>query len=98
MGITQSTHGSQNAATAVLQLLLLSVSPAAVSMPSGEANVQGSTDMAMLIIFSRGISTCPRMIIPPRRITSQRNSCQQLLSNKPKFLISMLSLVGRRQP
>ena len=56
MGITQSTHGSQNVrATAVLQLLLgnIGIPGGGVNAQRGEANVQGSTDMAMLYLTTR---------------------------------------------
>lgn len=95
MGITQSTHGTQNVrALAMLQLLLGNVGIAGGGLNAlrGEANVQGSTDMAMLYHLIPGYLNNP---VAPLHSTlkdyqEKETPKTSYWSNKPKFLISML--------
>lgn len=95
MGITQSTHGSQNVrATAVLQLLLgnIGIPGGGVNAQRGEANVQGSTDMAMLYHILPGYLNMPQGMDHPTLAdyNAKETPASSYWSNKPKFLISML--------
>lgn len=95
MGITQSTHGSQNVrATAVLQLLLgnIGIPGGGVNAQRGEANVQGSTDMAMLYHLLPGYLNMPQAADHPTLgdYNEKETPASGYWSNKPKFLISLL--------
>lgn len=95
MGITQSTHGSQNVrATAVLQLLLgnIGIPGGGVNAQRGEANVQGSTDMAMLFHLLPGYLNMPQAKVHPTLAdyNAKETPGSGYWSNKPKFLVSML--------
>lgn len=95
MGITQSTHGSQNVrATAVLQLLLgnVGIPGGGVNAQRGEANVQGSTDMAMLFHLLPGYLNMPQAKDHPTfaDYNAKETPASGYWSNKPKFLTSML--------
>lgn len=95
MGITQSTHGSQNVrATAVLQLLLgnIGIPGGGVNAQRGEANVQGSTDMAMLFHILPGYLNMPQAAQHPSLAdyNAKETPASGYWSNKPKFLISLL--------
>ena len=95
MGITQSTHGSQNVrATAVLQLLLgnIGIPGGGVNAQRGEANVQGSTDMAMLYHLLPGYLNMPqaREHSTLADYLAKETPAGGYWSNKPKFLISLL--------
>jgi formate dehydrogenase major subunit len=62
MGITQSTHGSQNVrAVALLQLLLgnIGIAGGGVNALRGESNVQGSTDYGLLFHLLPGYLKSP---------------------------------------
>ena len=62
MGITQSTHGSQNVrAIAMLQLLLgnIGIAGGGVNALRGESNVQGSTDYGLLFHILPGYLKSP---------------------------------------
>ena len=62
MGITQSSHGTQNVrATAVLQLLLgnIGIAGGGVNAMRGESNVQGSTDHGLLFHILTGYLKSP---------------------------------------
>jgi len=62
MGITQSTHGSQNVrAVAMLQLLLgnIGIAGGGVNALRGESNVQGSTDYGLLFHILPGYLKSP---------------------------------------
>lgn len=95
MGITQSTHGSQNVrATAVLQLLLgnMGIPGGGVNAQRGEANVQGSTDMAMLFHLLPGYLNMPQAKDHSTfaDYNAKETPTSGYWSNKPKFLTSML--------
>ena len=95
MGITQSTHGSQNVrATAVLQLLLgnIGIPGGGVNAQRGEANVQGSTDMAMLFHILPGYLNMPQAGAHPtlEDYNAKETPASSYWANKPKFLVSML--------
>jgi formate dehydrogenase major subunit len=95
MGITQSTHGSQNVrATAVLQLLLgnIGIPGGGVNAQRGEANVQGSTDMAMLYHILPGYLNMPQALTHPTlaEYNAKETPTSSYWSNKPKFLVSLL--------
>ncbi len=95
LGQTQHTYGAQNTrAMSVLQLLLgnVGVAGGGVAALRGEPNVQGATDMGMLV------NEHPAYLKWPN--TSGRSSLRKWLegetyaagyyTNKPKFLISSL--------
>ncbi len=63
LGETQHTYGAQNSRSmSVLQLLLgnVGVAGGGVTALRGEPNVQGSTDMGMLVDGLPGYLKCPR--------------------------------------
>jgi len=63
MGITQSTHGTQNVrATAMLQMLLgnIGIAGGGVNALRGESNVQGSTDYGLLFNSLPGYLKAPQ--------------------------------------
>ena len=95
LGQTQHTYGAQNTrAMSILQLLLgnVGVAGGGVAALRGEPNVQGATDMGMLV------NEHPAYLKWPN--TSARSSLRKWLegetyasgyyTNKPKFLISSL--------
>lgn len=95
MGITQHTHGSQNVrAIAMLQLLLgnVGIPGGGVNAQRGEANVQGSTDMAMLFHIIPGYIGMPQAALHPTLAdyNAKETPASGYWSNKPKFLISLL--------
>ncbi len=95
MGITQSTHGSQNVrATAILQLLLgnIGIPGGGVNAQRGEANVQGSPDMAMLFHLLPGYLNIPQAKDHPTLAdyNAKETPASGYWSNKPKFLVSLL--------
>ena len=95
MGITQSTHGSQNVrATAVLQLLLgnIGIPGGGVNAQRGEANVQGSTDMAMLYHILPGYLSMPQAKTHPTYADylAKETPASSYWANKPKFMTSLL--------
>ncbi len=94
MGITQSTHGSQNVrAIAVLQLLLgnIGVPGGGVNAHRGESNVQGSTDMAMLWNNLPGYLPMPSAAAHPTLAKFHETTPKGgYWTNRPKFMNSML--------
>ena len=95
LGQTQHTYGAQNTrAMSVLQLLLgnVGVAGGGVAALRGEPNVQGATDMGMLVNELPGYLKWPN--------TTARSSLRKWLegetysagyyTNKPKFLVSFL--------
>jgi len=95
MGITQSTHGSQNVrALAMLQLLLgnMGIVGGGVNAQRGEANVQGSTDMAMLFHLIPGYNPVPNANKTPTLADyiEKETPAGGYWTNRPKFVISML--------
>ncbi len=95
MGQTQHTYGSQNVrAMAVLQLLLgnVGIAGGGINALRGEANVQGSTDMAVLSHILPGYFAVPSAVKHPtlRSWLEAETLPGGYWTNKPKFLISML--------
>jgi len=94
MGITQSTHGSQNVrATAVLQLLLgnIGIPGGGVNAQRGESNVQGSTDMALLYNNLPGYLPAPAAAAHPTLQKYQASTPKlSYWSNRTKFMVSLL--------
>ncbi len=95
MGITQSTHGSQNVrAIAMLQLLLgnVGIPGGGVNAQRGVSNVQGSTDMAMLFHILPGYLGTPQQGAHPTLAdyNEKETPASGYWSNKPKFLVSLL--------
>ena len=95
MGVTQFTHGSQNVrAIACLQLLLgnIGIPGGGVNAQRGQANVQGSTDMAMLYHIIPGYLNMPKASLHENLAAylEKETPASSYWANKPKFLISML--------
>lgn len=95
MGITQHTYGSQNVrAIAILQLLLgnIGIAGGGVNAQRGEANVQGSTDMALLYHYLPGYLGHPKAALHPtlKDYIEKETPKTSYWSNKPKFLVSLL--------
>jgi len=94
MGITQSSHGSQNVrAIAVLQLLLgnIGIAGGGVNAHRGESNVQGSTDMAMLWNNLPGYLPMPSAAAHPTLAKFHESTPKAgYWTNRPKFMNSML--------
>lgn len=96
MGTTQHTVGSQNVRSyAILQLLLGNVGlpGGGINAMRGEANVQGSTDMALLFHILPGYLGTPKAA--PEHATLQAYLDKETpktgyWSNKRKFVVSML--------
>ncbi len=95
MGQTQHTCGSQNVrAMAVLQLLLgnVGVAGGGINALRGEANVQGSTDMAVLSHIVSGYMANPVAAKHPTLsdwLTVETPGAGYW-TNKPKFFVSLL--------
>ncbi|MBY6278483.1 molybdopterin-dependent oxidoreductase, partial [Symbiobacterium thermophilum] len=94
MGITQSSHGSQNVrAVAMLQLLLgnIGIPGGGVNAHRGESNVQGSTDMAMLWNNLPGYMPMPTAAQHPTLAAYQASTPKSgYWTNRPKFMVSLL--------
>jgi formate dehydrogenase major subunit len=94
MGITQSSHGTQNVrAIAVLQLLLgnIGIAGGGVNAQRGESNVQGSTDMAMLFNNLPGYLPHPAAGAHPTLAKYNESTPKAgYWTNRPKFIASML--------
>jgi len=94
MGITQSTHGSQNVRSiAIVQLLLgnIGIAGGGVNAQRGESNVQGSTDMAMLFGNLPGYLPYPNAGAHPTLAKYNETTPKAgYWTNRPKFLASML--------
>nr|WP_206214456.1 molybdopterin-dependent oxidoreductase [Adlercreutzia sp. ZJ141] len=95
LGQTQHTYGAQNTrAMSVMQLLLgnVGVPGGGVNALRGEPNVQGATDMGMLVNEQPGYlkwaNTTDRSSLR-KWLESQTNS-DGYYTNKPKFMISAL--------
>ncbi len=100
MGITQSTHGTQNIrALSVLQLLLgnIGVAGGGINALRGMPNVQGSTDHALLFHILPGYLRAPGPDDPSLETYLKRSTpttadplSANWLSNYPKYIVSML--------
>jgi formate dehydrogenase major subunit len=94
MGITQSTHGSQNVrAIAILQLLLgnIGIPGGGVNAQRGESNVQGSTDMTLLFNSLPGYLPAPiASTHPTLEKYNETTPKAGYWSNRPKFIASLL--------
>ncbi len=95
MGVTQFTHGSQNVRVlACLQLLLgnMGIPGGGVNAQRGQANVQGSTDMAMLYHLIPGYMAPPQAGAHPTLADYNEKETPKsgYWSNKPKFFVSLL--------
>jgi len=98
MGQTQHTYGSQNVrAMAVLQLLLgnVGIAGGGINALRGEANVQGSTDMAVLSHIIPGYMANPTAAKHPtlKAWLESETLAAGYWVNKPKFMISLLKEV-----
>lgn len=95
MGITQSTHGTQNVrAINIIQLLLgnIGIAGGGANAHRGESNVQGSTDMGLLSHNLAGYLNVPYAQKHPdlAAYIEKETPKSSYWTNKPKFLISML--------
>ena len=100
MGITQSTHGTQNIrALAILQLLMgnIGVAGGGINALRGMPNVQGSTDHALLYHILPGYLRAPApddqtldayLARSAPKTTDPQSA--NWLSNYPKYLVSLL--------
>ena len=100
MGITQSTHGTQNVrAIALLQLLLgnIGIAGGGVNALRGESNVQGSTDFGLLYHQLPGYINSPEMedqdlaaVIAKKLPKTNEPKSSNWLKNSDKYGISLL--------
>jgi formate dehydrogenase-N, alpha subunit len=100
MGITQSTHGSQNVrATALLQLLLgnIGIAGGGVNALRGESNVQGSTDYGLLFHLLPGYLKSPEFdnvdlkgYLEKWTPKSKDKRSANWWGNTPKYTVSIL--------
>ena len=95
MGVTQFTHGAENVrAIAILQLLLgnMGIPGGGVNAQRGQANVQGSTDMAILYHIMPGYIGHPKAALHPtlKDYIEKETPASGYWSNKSKFVVSML--------
>ena len=100
MGWTQHTVGVQNIRTmAIIQLLLgnMGVAGGGVNALRGEANVQGSTDHALLFHILPGYLQTPTASLPTLAAYNEKNTPQtrepkslNWWSNKPKYMASLI--------
>jgi len=100
MGITQSTHGSQNVrAIAMLQLLLgnIGIAGGGVNALRGESNVQGSTDYALLYHILPGYLKSPEYNNVDLKAynekwtpTTKDSKSANWWGNTPKYMTSLL--------
>lgn len=95
LGQTQHTYGAQNTrAMSVLQLLLgnIGVPGGGLNALRGEPNVQGATDMGMLVnehpAYLKWANTTDRASL--RKWLESQTYSDGYYTNKPKFLISSL--------
>lgn len=95
LGQTQHTYGSQNTrAMSVLQLLLgnIGVPGGGLNALRGEPNVQGATDMGMLVhdhpAYLKWANTTDRSSL--RKWLESQTYSAGYYTNKPKFIISSL--------
>jgi formate dehydrogenase-N, alpha subunit len=100
MGITQSTHGSQNVrATAMLQLLLgnIGIAGGGVNALRGESNVQGSTDYGLLFHLLPGYLKSPefdnvdlKAYLEKWTPKTKEKKSANWWGNTPKYTVSLL--------
>ncbi|MDR2586986.1 MAG: molybdopterin-dependent oxidoreductase [Coriobacteriales bacterium] len=95
LGQTQHHYGSQNTrAMCLVQLLLgnIGVPGGSVNALRGEPNVQGATDMAMLVYDFPGYMKWPTVASHPtlRAWLEHETYADGYYTNKPKFFISAL--------
>lgn len=95
MGLTQHTVGTQNIrGFAILQLLLgnLGIPGGGMNAMRGEANVQGSTDMALLFNNLPGYLPAPATKLHPNLKTFNEKITvkDSWMENAPKFMVSLL--------
>ncbi len=95
LGQTQHTYGAQNTrAMSIMQLLLgnIGVPGGGVNALRGEPNVQGATDMGMLVneqpAYLKWANTTDRANL--RLWLEGQTYCAGYYANKPKFMISAL--------
>ena len=100
MGITQSTHGTQNVrAVAMLQLLLgnIGIAGGGVNALRGESNVQGSTDYGLLFHQLPGYINSPEMedqdlaaVLAKKLPKTNEPKSANWVKNGDKYAISLL--------
>lgn len=100
MGITQSTHGTQNVrAVAMLQMLLgnIGIAGGGVNALRGESNVQGSSDYGLLFHLLPGYLKSPEfdnvdLKAYVEKWTPRSNDAKSAnwLGNTPKYITSLL--------
>jgi len=100
MGITQSTHGTQNVrATAMLQMLLgnIGIAGGGVNALRGESNVQGSTDYGLLFHLLPGYLKSPefdnvdlKAYVEKWTPVTKDSKSANWWSNTPKYITSLL--------
>jgi formate dehydrogenase-N alpha subunit len=100
MGITQSTHGTQNVrAVAMLQLLLgnVGIAGGGVNALRGESNVQGSTDYGLLFHQLPGYLPSPELddtsveaMLAKRVPRTKEPKSAHWWQNGDKYLVSLL--------
>ncbi len=95
MGITQHSNGSQNVrAISELQILLgnMGIAGGGVNAQRGEANVQGSTDYALLFHLVPGYMASPDKVLHPilSDYLTKETPKSGYWVNKPKFFVSLL--------
>lgn len=100
MGITQSTHGTQNVrATAMLQMLLgnVGIAGGGVNALRGESNVQGSTDYGLLFHTLPGYLKSPEFDNTDLKAYTDKwtpkssdSKSANWWGNTPKYMVSLL--------
>ena len=95
LGQTQHTYGAQNCRSmGILQLLLgnVGVAGGGVNALRGEPNVQGATDMGMLVANQPGYLNWPTEYGTPslRKWCEKETYADGYYTNKPKFIVSAL--------
>ncbi len=100
MGITQSTHGTQNVrAVAMLQLLLgnIGIAGGGVNALRGESNVQGSTDYGLLFHILPGYLKSPefdntdlKAYLEKWTPKNKDSKSANWWGNTPKYTVSLL--------
>ena len=100
MGITQSTHGTQNVrAVAMLQLLLgnIGIAGGGVNALRGESNVQGSTDYGLLFHVLPGYLKSPEIDNVNLAAYNEKwtprtkdSKSANWWGNTPKYMVSLL--------
>ena len=100
MGQTQHTTGVQNVrAMAMIQLLLgnVGVAGGGINALRGESNVQGSTDMCLLVHILPGYMATPKNTMPTLKVYNEKNTpasndemSANWWGNKPKYIASLM--------